>query len=363
AVVELARYGDDLRRTLGPPRRLGTTPLATTIAPGSYLIAITAAGRDPVRYPVLVERGAPVHIDIAVPAHVPPGYIYIPPGRFLYGTADDDRLRVGFFNTQPIHALDSAGYLIARHEVTFADWIEYLEALPAAERRARTPSAGDDLGMIRLEPITGGWRLVMQPEGPGGPVLSATSGQRLHYPGRTRRAYLDWRRFPVSGISWEDVLAYTAWLRSTGRLPGARPCSEREWERAARGADDRRYPHGDVLAPDDADHDATYGRAKGAYGPDEVGSHPASDSPFGVADMVGNVAEWSRSVRSPQLAPDGAPAHELQPDDMVLRSATFYRDALSNQIVTRNFGTATLRHNQLGARICADAPDPEARGP
>ena len=81
--------------------------------------------------------------------------------------------------------------------------------------------------------------------------------------------------------------------------------------------------------------------------------------------MVGNIAEWSRSVRSHRLAPDGTPAaHGLQSgDDMVLRSATFYRDALSNQIVTRNFGTATLRNNQLGARICADAPDPEPRGP
>src|SRR5207253_1092585 len=88
----------------------------------------------------------------------------------------------------------------------------------------------------------------------------------------------------------------------SGRLPGARLCDEHEWERAARGADGRRFPHGDRLAPDDANYDETYGRHPLAYGPDEVGSHPASESPFGVRDMAGNVYEWVRSVRAPAEA-------------------------------------------------------------
>ena len=50
------------------------------------------------------------------------------------------------------------------------------------------------------------------------------------------------------------------WLDRTGRVPGARVCEEREWERAARGADDRMYPHGDNLEPDDANFDETYGK-------------------------------------------------------------------------------------------------------
>ena len=37
--------------------------------------------------------------------------------------------------------------------------------------------------------------------------------------------------------------------------------------------------------------DATYGRMLGAYGPDEVGRHPESRSPFGVDDMAGNAWE------------------------------------------------------------------------
>jgi formylglycine-generating enzyme required for sulfatase activity len=167
------------------------------------------------------------------------------------------------------------------------------------------------------------------------------SGAPIVYPERDRRAAQDWLRFPVVGISWDDVVAYTAWLDRTGKVPGARPCSEREWERAARGADDRRYPHGDVVEPDDANFDLTYGQRRGGFGPDEVGSHPASDSPFGVADQVGNAWE---------------PARSLQRDQVVLCSATFYSDRNSNQLVIRAIGDHQLRTVQIGARVCADAP-------
>src|SRR6185295_13003307 len=125
----------------------------------------------------------------------------------------------------------------------------------------------------------------------------ARAHEPISYAGRTRLARQDWLRFPVGGVSLEDVARYLAWLRNSGRVPGARLCSELEWERAARGADDRLFPHGDEIAPDDANIDITYERVDVAFGPDEIGAHPASRSPFEVDDLAGNIVEIVASDR------------------------------------------------------------------
>jgi len=146
----------------------------------------------------------------------------------------------------------------------------------------------------------------------------------------------------VSGISFEDARAYARWLDQTGRVPGARLCTEQEWERAARGADDRKYPHGDRLLPDDANFDATYGKKPDAFGPDEVGSHPASRSPFGLDDMAGNVLEWterSAGSRGP-----------------VIRGGSYYDASIGQRTENRHEPEPTFRDPTLGLRLCASAP-------
>jgi formylglycine-generating enzyme required for sulfatase activity len=147
---------------------------------------------------------------------------------------------------------------------------------------------------------------------------------------------------PVVGITWEDAQAYTRWLASTARVPGARPCSEREWERAARGADGRLYPHGDALGADDANFDRTYGKVLASFASDEVGAHPASRSPFGVDDLVGNVWEWTASV--------------LVPGTPVARGGAYYFDEKTGQSSNREIVDPTLRDVSLGLRVCAALP-------
>ena len=359
AAVTVARHADDATRAPGAPEARGTTPVELTLAPGSYLVTLTAPDRPPVRCPLVVERGGRHAVDVAIPVRVPDGFVFVPAGRFLYGAAGSDQLRVGFFYTQPIHPAATGSFLIARHEITFADWIEFLAALPPDEREARRPLAGNELGAIELADDGGTWRLTFQPEGPRGPKLTARAGEPIVYPGRTRRMAVDWRTLPVTGVSWDDFHAYAAWLDRDGRVPGARLCDEREWERAARGADDREFPHADRVDADDANIDVTYDRVSGGYGLDPAGSHPASDSPFGVADLTGNAGELVASMRwrTPTLGDLRDPARWVHSGREVgLRGGTFYRDAVSAQIVNRAFATPTYRDAQIGARLCADLP-------
>ena len=86
---------------------------------------------------------------------------------------------------------------------------------------------------------------------------------------------------PVTYVDRADAEAYCAW--AGGRLP-----TEVEWERAARGGDDRWWPWGD--RPPEAPH-ANFGGTPGA--PSPVGSFPDGASPFGVLDLAGNVWEWT----------------------------------------------------------------------
>jgi len=228
-------------------------------------------------------------------------------------------------------------YLIARHEVTFAKWIEFLDDLPADERKRRTPIAVTPQMSLALSEVgPKKWKLQLAPSAE---AHVAEIGQKIYYRGRTRRAEQDWMQFPVGAISFEDATAYAAWLDRTHRVPGARLCNEYEWERAARGADGRTFPSGATLEPDDANIDVTYGREPTAFGPDEVGSHPRSRSPFGVDDMAGNVWEWTRSVENV--------------DAPVTRGGGYYQGELSARSVNREAGEPTQRHVWLGVRLCA----------
>jgi formylglycine-generating enzyme required for sulfatase activity len=92
-------------------------------------------------------------------------------------------------------------------------------------------------------------------------------------------------RQPVVCVSWHDAVQYASWVG--GRLP-----TEAEWEKAACGTDGRRYPWGDQF---DSQRANTW--ENGILRTTPVGQYsPYGDSPYGAADMAGNVDEWTSTV-------------------------------------------------------------------
>jgi len=171
------------------------------------------------------------------------GMICVPPGPFVLGGED------GF--PMQIVRLEE-GFFISRYPVTNAQYRRFMEAGGYEKQEYWSDE---------------GWQWKQQEE-------------------RTEPRYWNdpkWNQpdQPVVGVNWYEAEAYARW--SGMRLP-----TEMEWEKAARGIDGREYPWGDGFDPDKCN---TYESGIGRTSP--VGKYsPGGDSPYGLADVAGNIWEW-----------------------------------------------------------------------
>jgi len=145
---------------------------------------------------------------------------------------------------------------------------------------------------------------------------------------------------PVVKVTWNEARDFAHRYRN-GRLPLAS-----EFDRALRGSGLRTYPWGET---------SPGGRAnlKG-FGPDgrvSVGSYPKGASPFGVLDLVGNVAEWSGTK-----GPGGTAKRSFQP----LAFGGSFSDAPSPELTwrgkKRTGANAGASARTVGFRVVRDVP-------
>jgi formylglycine-generating enzyme required for sulfatase activity len=171
--------------------------------------------------------------------------------------------------------------------------------------------------------------------------------------------------YPVNLVSWTKAHAYCAW--SGERLP-----TEAEWEWAATGADQTRYPWGDEPEPSCDYVDYTkYGAPKwaagadvgcGGGGPSPVGAHPKGDKiwPGGaIHDLAGNVWEWVEDAFLPYTT-------DVQTDPVVrqdgavhtLRGGGWNRSYAAMVVTYRGAAHFTYQVPALGFRCVRGEPLP-----
>jgi serine/threonine-protein kinase len=324
---------------------------------GSYLLILAAEGFHPVRCPVFVGRCADESAEVTLyrDGEIPAGFVQVPGGKFAY---QGDR---GNPNSGPREDQAPDDFFMARFPASCGEYLEFLNDLATpdspdgASRQADQPDWKRQLGSaekrVPRESESGGyyWPPVPGREDAGSPGAGryvvptaawlAQAPQDLREKARRLlNCTIDWEEdWPAFSVSWEDAVAYAAWLARTKGLPVSLP-HEVEWEKAARGVDGRVYPWGSSFDATFCNNNKSH---EGGMRPARLDSFPADESPYGVRGLAGNASD--ACLNDPG---------ENYPGWRVFRGGIFSDSGLSLRAAFRHGHTTHSVDFYSGFRLC-----------
>jgi len=153
-------------------------------------------------------------------------------------------------------------------------------------------------------------------------------------------------------VSWEDADAFCKWLANkTGK--NIHLATEAQWERAAAGTDQRKYPWG---SSSPSCSRVNYNNC--VRKPKKVGSYPSGASAAGVMEMSGNVWEWCQDWFSEsyyqECANEGTVSNPQGPatgSERILRGGGFRELAIRMRCAFRDYVYPEYVSRVIGFRI------------
>ncbi|HEX9714808.1 MAG TPA: SUMF1/EgtB/PvdO family nonheme iron enzyme [Desulfurivibrionaceae bacterium] len=210
-----------------------------------------------------------------------PKFIKIPAGSYLVGSASPKGLE------QPLRKAMLQDFYLGQAPVT-----NDLFDMFVRETGYTTDAEEAGYGIVfegrctnRVDPETGREIFSLT----RGTLARHVSGANWRHPAGPGSSLEGRHNHPVVQVSHHDAMAFAAWAGK--RLP-----TEEEWEAAARGANGQLFPWGDRWLVDHGNFEAAcFG---GTTSVEHYGRKAMS--PFGILDLLGNVAEWTSSPHAGQ---------------------------------------------------------------
>lgn len=136
---------------------------------------------------------------------------------------------------------------------------------------------------------------------------------------------------PRVDVSWAEAKAACARV-------GKRLCTEPEWEKACKGPRHLRFPYGNSFDPNVCNTEDSFGDDRALA---HSGQFAKCRSGYGVADLSGNVAEWTATAYTNNA-------------DMTQKGGAFDRPDYAARCSARKNGAPSDRAPTVGFRCCAD---------
>lgn len=262
-----------------------------------------------------------------------PDLVLVPAGSFVMGSPATEPGRYG--SESPLHTVNMAAFYLAKHEVTRAQFAQFVAA------------TGHDVGNS-CSTSEGG-------------AMQQRTGRSWRNPG-----YGQTDADPVVCVSWEDAQVYALWLSQLTGQAYSLP-SEAQWEYATRAGSQAARPWGE-----NAEGACDYANVMDATGKARIAGiawegHRCADghaysapvgslqpNAFGLHDLIGNVWEWTQDCWNKNY--EGAPADgsawlggncALH----VNRGGGWYGEARDARSAYRDTLPAGIRDANLGFRV------------